>query len=235
MECASSKKSAAFGTAPQRPADARPTPGPASYSPCTLDEAMRNGKVFGVEGKSRRELFRPPPDYPGPDQYAPNVVQGRAVADARRRRDDRFGVGHKRGMGELFYVNDDVAEGGRGGTGEGEAGPGRGGKLLSSVPTSTFGASKRFSRYDSEPRPGVGEYDLRAAEKKAAGGEGFSVGVPLISLAGRPAGAPYDPSLNRFIRTDDRSTPSAHAYYPETAAGETINYRGREEERGEKG
>ncbi|CAN0253174.1 unnamed protein product, partial [Ectocarpus sp. 8 AP-2014] len=130
-------RGASMGTAPQRPPDAAPSPGPSSYRPATLDETARDGKVVGIGGRSKRELFPPSPDTPGPEQ-------------------------------------------------------------------------------DSALRPGVGDYDLRAAEAAAAGS---STAVPP-TLGRKPTGAPYDPALSRYLfRDDGRVTPSAHAYRPESAKG----------------
>ncbi|CAN0205682.1 unnamed protein product [Ectocarpus sp. 6 AP-2014] len=130
-------RGASMGTAPQRPPDAAPSPGPSSYRPATLDETARDGKVVGIGGRSKRELFPPSPDTPGPEQ-------------------------------------------------------------------------------DSALRPGVGDYDLRAAEAAAAG----SSTAVSPTLGRKPTGAPYDPALSRYLfRDDGRVTPSAHAYRPESARG----------------
>ncbi|CAN0343286.1 unnamed protein product [Pylaiella littoralis] len=63
--------------------------------------------------------------------------------------------------------------------------------------------------------PGVGEYDLRAAERAAR--EGSTAAT--LTFGRKPSGAPYDPALNRYVRADDLTTPSVHAYFPESAKG----------------
>lgn len=208
-------RAALIGTSPQRPPDAKPTPGPASYRPITRDEAARNGKVVSVGGKSRRELFPASPDTPGPEWYAPEVDPA-LDEEVRRRRTTPLRHGTVRtapSPRSTKNFRDSTILRKR-------PAPSR------SCPTSstgvpwraaevgTFGSSERFPR-DPTPRPGVGEYDLRAAERAA---RGASAAIP-VSIGRKPTGLPYDPALNIFLRTDDLETPSAHAYRPEPAIG----------------
>lgn len=193
--------SAVFSTAPQRPPHKRSAPGPTSYCCPTLDDVARNGKVMGVGSASGRELFSPPPDTPGPAQYAPDIIQGEAVQQTRKARRIAAQRTH---LGNTAVTSSAIG----GATDEAQpvfpAPP-----PLQSREAGTFGTSERFPR-ETARRPGVGEYDLRAAEKANPGG---------FSLAVAAAGAPYDPSLNRYLRADNVHTPSPHAYRPETASG----------------
>ncbi|CAM9457789.1 unnamed protein product [Hapterophycus canaliculatus] len=65
--CDDTGRGAVIGSTPQRPPDPKRTPSPSTYTPVTLDEAARNGKVVGIGSKSKRELFTPSPDTPGPE------------------------------------------------------------------------------------------------------------------------------------------------------------------------
>lgn len=198
-------KGAVLGSAPQRPPDAKRTPGPTSYHPVTLDEAARKGKVVSVGGTSKRELFPPSPDSPGPEWYAPEIVQGPALAEGSRRRrrttarrpnsprePDETTVPRTRPRHHSTSVQ----------------------AYTSLVNVGTFGSADRFPR-DTAQRPGVGQYDLRAAERAV---RGASTATP-VTLGRKPAGLPYDPALNRYLRGDGLATPSAHDYRPEPATG----------------
>lgn len=211
-------KAALMGSSPQRPPDAKPTPGPASYRPVTRDEAARNGKVVSVGGKSRRELFPASPDTPGPECYIPEIVQGPALnQESRRRR--RISMRHAavRGTPSPWSTNNTHDS-----TTILKKRPAPSGSSPSSstaVPrratqVGTFGSSERFPK-DTTPRPGVGEYDLRAAERAAGGA---STAIP-ITIGRKAGGVPYNPALNRYLRADNLETPSAHAYRSEPAIG----------------
>lgn len=234
-------RGAVFGSAPQRPPDEKRTPAPTSYRPVTLDEASRNGKVVSVGGTSRRELFPPSPDTPGPEWYTPESIQGpTSIQESTRRRRQRRTTrqiatrdNNSRGAApsppplSTNYNRDD-----------GSVAPKRRPQPSSTSTTSsadntrpaplllarprvmliaevgTFGSSDRFPK-DPTRRPGVGEYDLRAAERAAGGASTAS----SLTFGRKPSGAPYDPALNRYLRADDLETPSAHAYFPESAKG----------------
>lgn len=95
---------------------------------------------------------------------------------------------------------------------------GAAGSAATAPAAGTFGSSERFPK-DPEcvRRPGVGEYDLGAAERATGGA---SVVLPVTFGRRASVGsAPYDPCLGRYLWTDNRSTPSPHSYRPETAAG----------------
>lgn len=182
-------RGAVFGSSPQRPTDGRRTPGPTSYRPVTLDEASRSGKVVSIGGKSRRALFPPSPETPGPDWYAPEVIQG--PTPPKRRPSTSLSIS------SADTPADPSAS-----------------RVIFAPQVGTFGSSDRFPK-DPYRRPGVGEYDLRAAERAAGGAS--TAATPTFGR--KPSGAPYDPSLNRYLRADDLKTPSVHAYSPESAKG----------------
>ncbi|CAM9216112.1 unnamed protein product [Scytosiphon promiscuus] len=71
------------------------------------------------------------------------------------------------------------------------------------------------SKRELFPPPGVGEYDLRAAERFT----GKSTAAIAPTIGHKPTGAPYDPALNRYLRSDDLETPGVHAYRPESVKG----------------
>lgn len=208
-----SSKAAVFGTSPQRPCHALPAPGPASYHPVTLDQAARVIKVCGIGGKSGRELFPPPRDTPGPERYSPEVVQRRTVPE--------------RSLAGWATPRGNLDDGGRatgptfanGISPRQSASPAHVSVAATSVaPAGTFGSSERFPRDPEAARkPGVGEYDLRAAEQAGAR---CSTALPVTFGQRDPAHAPsYDPLLGRYIHSDSRFTPSPHRYRPETASG----------------
>lgn len=214
-------RGAVFGSSPQRPPDDRMTPGPTSYRPVTLDEASRSGKVVSVGGKSRRELFPPSPDTPGPEWYAPEVIQSpTSIQESTRRRRRRsenvaiicgavsppFTTSHYRYGGVLKRRPPTSTSAPSAGT------PAPPQPHVMSAEAGTFGSSDRFPK-DPFRRPGVGEYDLRAAER-SAGGASTAV---ILTFGRKPSGAPYDPALNRYLRAD--TTPSVHTYSPESAKG----------------
>ena len=207
-----------MGSSRQRPPDAKPTPGPASYRPVTRDEAARNGKLVSVGGKSRRELFPASPDTPGPEWYAPEVIQGPALnQESRRSRGaspKQAAVRRPPSQRSTTSTHDSTipnkrpAPAGSSPNSSTSAAPRR------TAQVGTFGSSRRFPA-DTTPRPGVGEYDLRAAERAASGA---SAAIP-VTIGRKPSGVPYNPALNRYLRADDLETPSAHAYRPESAVG----------------
>ena len=178
-----------FGTALQRPSDPPSSPGPSSYNPPTLDEAARNNKVFGIGGMGQRELFPPAPQTPGPACYARDIIQGKALRALSCRYQTTTADCTASTTNTVLSEPLTASQ--------------------SSMPAGTFGTSERFPR-DTKIRPGVGEYDLAAAEK---------VKTPMFSIGGRPKGVPYDPSLNRYLRLDSISTPSPHSYRPECEKG----------------
>lgn len=192
-----------FGTAPQRPLDAPTAPGPSSYRPLTLDEAARNGKVLGIGGKSGRELFPPSPDTPGPVRYGPEVIQGATVQERRTAGRNASEKAVSSGRLPATVINNRrVLEG-----------------PFIATPlqprAGTFGTSERFPR-DPSRRPGVGEYDLRTAERATKGGTSFAAG---ILFGHKSTGTPYVPALDRYLHSDNCTTPSPHVYRPESAAG----------------
>lgn len=224
-------RGASMGTAPQRPPDVAPSPGPSSYRPPTLDETARDGKVVGIGGRSKRDLFPPSPDTPGPEQYAPEVIQGGRAASAAQEPPRRTApprsvtaasapssrenappppsTNPKLSSSRRRPLRSTSSPTNAPGPSPAEA------AALVAAAAGTFGSSERFPR-DSALRPGVGDYDLRAAEAAAAGS---STAVPP-TLGRKPTGAPYDPALSRYLfRDDGRVTPSAHAYRPESASG----------------
>lgn len=88
----------------------------------------------------------------------------------------------------------------------------RGGPFDTSRPhprAGTFGCSERFPRDIRTVKPGVGDYDVTAAEKAKS----------TMSMGRRPEGAPYEPSLGYYLRADNLYTPSPHSYRPESAIG----------------
>lgn len=232
--CDGTGRGAVIGTAPQRPPDAKRTPSPSSYSPVSPDEAARNGKVVGIGSKSKRELFPPSPDTPGPEWYAPDVIQGPALADQSRLRrrkkanttaattgtrptncslpssaeyDDRprsscrgsGGLARRPCSPSIFAPTSD---------------PPSPPAVATAGVVGTFGSAERFPR-GQDQRPGVGEYDLRAAERFT----GKSAAAVAPTLGHRPTGAPYDPALNRYLHADDLDTPGVHTYRPESVKG----------------
>ncbi|CAB1107263.1 unnamed protein product [Ectocarpus sp. CCAP 1310/34] len=223
-------RGASIGTAPQRPPDAAPSPGPSSYRPATLDETARDGKVVSIGGRSKRELFPPSPETPGPEQYAPEVIQGSPAAAAAQEPPRRVAPpGRAAAAGAPSSrenappprsTNPKPSSSRRRplrSTSSPTNAPGASPAAASLVAAAagTFGSSERFPR-DAALRPGVGDYDLRAAEAAACGS---STAVPP-TLGRKPTGAPYDPALSRYLfRDDGRVTPSSHAYRPESARG----------------
>ncbi|CAM9175003.1 unnamed protein product, partial [Sphacelaria rigidula] len=212
-------KGAVFGTSPQRPRERPLSAGPATYRPSTLDEAARNGRVLGIGGKSGRDLFSPPPDTPGPDRYSPGVLQGPAVAAGRSRMiAEGQGIASRLPTGEAELT--DICDNG---VNKGSARVSGFSSRVPAIATSptTFGSSERFPRDPERAlRPGVGDYDLRSAETQAPGAAGATTLPITFGRRQDPVmSAPYNPSLNRYLRADTKSTPSPHAYRPESAAG----------------
>lgn len=212
-------KAALMGSSLQRPPDAKPTPGPAAYRPVTRDEADRNVRVVTIGGKSRRELFSASPDTPGPEWYAAEVTQGPALnEECRRRRRTALkrhaAVRSKPSQRPNNSTRDSTAVLRKRPAPSGSRPTSSTAVPRSAIDIGTFGSSERFPR-DTTPRPGVGEYDLRAAERAA---RGTSAAIP-VTIGGKPTGLPYNPDLNRYLRTDDLETPSVHAYRPEPAVG----------------
>lgn len=201
-------KAALMGTSPQRPPDANPTPGPMTYRPVTPIEAARSGKVVSVGGKARRELFLEPPDTPGPEWYDPEIIQGPALNEESRRR--------RRPTEARNPPSPRVTDNRRDSTVLTKRLAPSGSSPISSsaVLIGTFGSSERFPK-DPTRRPGVGEYDLRAAERAASRA---STAI-AVTLGRKPTGVPYNPALNRYLRMDDLATPGVHAYRPESAIG----------------
>lgn len=214
-----SLRGAVFGTSPQRPRERPLSPGPAAYRPPTLDEAARNGRVLGIGGKSGRDLFPSPPDTPGPDRYSPDVLQGPAVAASRSRM-----IAESRGIASGLLTDEaELADICEGGVNHCSAFVSDSSLIVPAMVMSpgTFGSSERFPRDPERAiRPGVGDYDLRSAGAQASGAAGAT---PLLMTLGRRQDsamtAPYDPSLNRYLRPDNISTPSPHDYRPEAATG----------------
>ena len=222
-----SPKAALMGSSPQRPPDPKPTPGPGSYRPVTRDEAARNAKVVSVGGKSRRDLFPASPDTPGPEWYAPEITQGPALNEECRERRRRAALYRHHAAVRTKPSRRPAGNNTRDGTTvlkkrqapSGSSSPTSSTAAAAAVPrrapeVGTFGSSERFSK-DTTPRPGVGEYDLRAAERAASGA---SAAIP-VTIGRKPTGLPYNPHLNRYLRTDGIETPSVHDYNPEPAIG----------------
>lgn len=209
-------KAALMGSSPQRPPDAKPTPGPASYRPATRDEAARNGKVVSVGGKSRRELFPASPDTPGPEWYAPEVIQGQVLDEESRRRtrtkERHAAVRNTPSPRSTSKKHDGTVLTKR--PAPSGSSPTSTAARRCATEVGTFGSSDRFPK-DPTLRPGVGEYDLRAAERAASGA---STAIP-VTFGRKPTGVPFNPALNRYLCTDDLATPSAHDYRPESAIG----------------
>ncbi|CAM9165168.1 unnamed protein product [Choristocarpus tenellus] len=63
------KATAAFGTAHRIPTEVQRAPGPGSYQPPTLDEAIRTNRVVGIGTFGMAKRFSPCNRHPGPGEY----------------------------------------------------------------------------------------------------------------------------------------------------------------------